>query len=1049
MKRYAEQIVAYRKWVIAITLLITMVLVVFAGKVKIVIDPAELAPQHHPYIKSTNAVDAVFGSKYFMVISVTPKQGDLFQPAVLGPIERLTRKLEQTDGVVKSTLISLAARQAKAIKGTEEGFEARPLLNSETLTAEGYANLKAALQNNPVYMNTIVSKDFRTAAILVELKERSDGFQKMVQPIQELVDAEQNADIDVALGGNPVYLAQAELFSKRIEFLFPIAILVIGLLHFEAFRTKQGLILPLVTALMAVAWGQGFMGLLNRPMDIFNSPTPLLILAVAAGHAVQLLKRYYEEFGKICQESPSIDRKLANNQAVIRSLVGVGPVMVIAGVVAALGFFSLLVFDIATIRSFGVFTGMGILSAVFLEMTFIPAVRSLLPAPKDSTIAREQRKRIWDQIPIWIGKHIVEAKKRHLLFGGLLALVLLSLVGMNKIVIDNSSKNFFAADLPIQQADNFLNNQLGGTNSIYIMVDGGAADTIKDPKILKGIEHLQRFVEGQPHVGKTLSLVDYIQRMHQAMNGDQPLAETIPNDGNLISQYLFLYSMSGEPGDFDSYVDYQYQKAKITILLKTSSNVYNRALVAKLEEEAKKTFDDQVVVSFGGDVTQTIALTDTMVEGKLRNIIQIALAIFFISAIAFRSLTAGFIVLMPLAMAVVAIFGVMGAFGIPLNIPNSLISAMAVGIGADYAIYLLYRMREQVRLVKDGNLAIQNTLATAGKAALFVATAIAGGYGVLMLSIGYNVQQWLGLFIVIAMVVSVLISLTLVPALLLSWRPNFIFETKKQSSWRVFLVLIIGSAVAILANSAVRLKAEELPSATDIMEKNFVATKVKDSEGAATFTLTNKNGESRVRKTRGFTRLAEGSDDNMRLVRFHAPADIKGTATLLLEHSVGDDDMWVYLPALGKTRRLVSSNKKDSFVGTDFSYGDVVGHKPQDWSHTLLRSENISGANCYVIASIPVNDAIKNNTGYSKRETYVNKDNFVALRTDFWDLSGRPLKRITADNIRQVGTNGRYQAFLSVAENLQTGHSTRIEFDEFAADKNLDASLFRPQSLEK
>ena len=168
MKHYAEKLIAYRKWVIAVTLLITVILAVFAGGVKIVIDPAELAPQNHPYIKATNAVDAAFGSKYLMIISVTPKQGDVFQPAVLERVERLTRKLEETDGVVKSTLVSLAARQAKAIKGTDEGFEARPLLSSGALDADGYTKLKAALKANPVYMSTIVSDDFRTAAILVE-----------------------------------------------------------------------------------------------------------------------------------------------------------------------------------------------------------------------------------------------------------------------------------------------------------------------------------------------------------------------------------------------------------------------------------------------------------------------------------------------------------------------------------------------------------------------------------------------------------------------------------------------------------------------------------------------------------------------------------------------------------------------------------------------------------------------------------------------------------------------------------------------------------------
>src|SRR5690606_35787893 len=122
---------------------------------------------------------------------------------------------------------------------------------------------------NPIYLNTIVSADMRTAAILVELKERSDGFQKMLEPVHAIIDSERIDGLAITLGGNPVYLDKTEVFAQRINLLFPIAILIIGLLHFEAFRTKQGLILPLVTALMAVAWGMGLMGLLKRPMDIF------------------------------------------------------------------------------------------------------------------------------------------------------------------------------------------------------------------------------------------------------------------------------------------------------------------------------------------------------------------------------------------------------------------------------------------------------------------------------------------------------------------------------------------------------------------------------------------------------------------------------------------------------------------------------------------------------------------------------------------------------------------------------------------------------------
>ncbi len=293
------------------------------------------------------------------------------------------------------------------------------------------------------------------------------------------------------------------------------------------------------------------------------------------------------------------------------------------------------------------------------------------------------------------------------------------------------------------------------------------------------------------------------------MNADSVEAHKLPVDGNLIAQYLLLYSMSGEPGDFDSFVDYQYQNAKITVLIKTGSNAYIKTLVAKLEEETRKTFGDSATILFGGDVAQTIALTDTMVDGKLRNIVQIALAIFVISAIAFRSFVAGAIVLVPLALAVVVVFGVMGLTGIPLNIPNSLISAMAVGIGADYAIYWLYRMREEVSKGVDGKQAVVNTQGSAGKAALFVATAVAGGYAVLSLSIGYNVHLWLSMFIVIAMLVSVLASLTLIPALVLSLQPKFIFNARRVSPLKMISLLALGAALVTLVGGIPSAKANE------------------------------------------------------------------------------------------------------------------------------------------------------------------------------------------------------------------------------------------------
>ncbi|WAH57117.1 outer membrane lipoprotein-sorting protein [Pseudomonas silvicola] len=1046
MNKYAHFILRYRVWVIALTVAITAVLGTFGAGLKVVIDPAALAPQGHPLIQATNHVEQVFGSKYLMIIGITPKQGDLYQPAVLKAVADITRELQTTPGVVRSTLLSLASHQAKGIKGTAEGFEARALL-PDTLTPQDYAALKQALADNPVYQNTVVSPDGKTAAILVELKERADGFTQMVAPIHQVVDAHLSDQYTVSYGGNPVYLEKTEQFANRINVLFPIAILVIGLLHFEAFRTRQGLILPLVTALMSVMWGTGFMGVLGQSMDIFNSPTPILILAVAAGHAVQLLKRYYEDYARL-RQAGTLSAEQANRDAVVSSLVAVGPVMLIAGSIAAIGFFSLLVFDIATIRAFGIFTGIGILSAMLLEMTFIPAIRSLLKPPNEKALHIERKVRIWDRIPAAAAEWVIRPGRRTLMFV-VYGLVTAGLVlAMQSVVIDNASKNFFAANLDIQKDDAFLNQQLGGTNSLYVMIEGQQADAMKQPAVLAAIANLQRFAETQPEVGKTLSIVDFLSRMNQAMNADDRAFDRLPTDGNLISQYLLLYSMSGEPGDFDAYVDYGYQRAKVTILLKTGNNAVVKALLTKLQAEADRTFAPGVKVSFGGDVAQTVALTETLVNGKLRNIAQVGLAIFLISALVFRSPFAGLIVLTPLALSVVAVFGVMGLLHIPLNIPNSLISAMAVGIGADYAIYILYRLREQVRGGDEPAVAVRATLASAGKACLFVATAVAGGYGVLALSLGYNVHLWLSMFIVIAMLVSVCASLTLVPALALAFRPAFIFSDKRRYTTQLNAVVVLLGCLGALAQVPTA-KADDL-TPEQVMQHSYEVTKVLDSSTDATFTLINATGEQRVRKTEGLTKLQAGSQDNMRYVKFVSPPDIKGTATLLVEHAGSDDDMWIFLPALNKVRRLSASNKRDSFVGTDFSYGDIIGHNPAQWNQRLVRMETLAdGSRAYVIESTPKTEQVGKDTGYSKMRSWVRADNFVATRVEFDDLSGQPLKRLEADDLQPVGKQGKWQPMRSEARNLQNGHSTVIAFEHFKADEGVSDQHFKPQALDR
>lgn len=240
------------------------------------------------------------------------------------------------------------------------------------------------------------------------------------------------------------------------------------------------------------------------------------------------------------------------------------------------------------------------------------------------------------------------------------------------------------------------------------------------------------------------------------------------------------------------------------------------------------------------------------------------------------------------------------------------------------------------------------------------------------------------------------------------------------------------------------------PDLIQIMEKNFVVSKVPDSVSDATFTLINKAGQKRVRETFGTTKLDENGIDNMRMTRFLSPPDVKGTVSLLIEHSDKDDDMWIYLPALKKVRRLVSNNKKNSFVGTDFSYADVIGYKVGEWSYKLLKEELVEGQPCYVIEALPKSDAIKTSNGYSKRIGWLRKDNFMAVKMDYWDEAGRLLKTSTFTDIQLVDQKrDKWQAMRLEASNVQTGHRTIIKFNDFKANQRVKDEFFTTRYMTK
>jgi outer membrane lipoprotein-sorting protein len=259
--------------------------------------------------------------------------------------------------------------------------------------------------------------------------------------------------------------------------------------------------------------------------------------------------------------------------------------------------------------------------------------------------------------------------------------------------------------------------------------------------------------------------------------------------------------------------------------------------------------------------------------------------------------------------------------------------------------------------------------------------------------------------------------------------------------------ILVAALVALLAPGVVTTRQ---PDAREVMERNFRVTKVSALEFDATMVLTNEKGQTRERRMTTVVKLQPNGVDSRFLVRFSTPADIRGTGFLQVEHADGDDDLWIYLPALKKSRRLVANNKKDSFVGSDFSYGDIALPKVDLYRHVMKGREQVDGVDCYVIESTPRDDAVRASSGYSRKVTWVRSDNFLEAKVEYHDLSGQLLKTqlVKRPELVEAG-RGTWFARHREMTNHRTGHRTTFTVDRIEPKARLADDMFSTRFMER
>jgi len=673
-------------------------------------------------------------------------------------VERITNAVEKEPAFAGATCWSLSTPRVKIVVNRGDDISIDPVMASVPQTAEELAALRVRALGDELWAGSLVARDGSSAAVIVDIPA-----ERIIADFNVRLDAilapERDAETTIVTAGGPVILGYLDDYTRQMAWLFPIAVGIIAIVHYEALRTAQAMVLPLVTALLSVVSALGIMGWLGYGIDTWSAVTPVAILAIAAGHSVQILKRYYEELAVHGNR----------RQAVVTSLARTGPTTATATLIAAGGFASLASFDVVSIRVFGAMMACGIMSALVIELTLIPAWRVLFrtgaPGSRSHAPRRLQR-------ALAPATHLVLEHPRRVVVAAAV-LIAVCLVGAARIRVDGSLRSLFPPDSRLRRDEALINARFAGTSTFAVLVEGDRDAAATAPDVLRAMADMQEWLRRFPEVGKTASIADHVWRLHAVMDPSAAAAERIPENARLVAQYLFLSSLSGSD-DLRSLVTPDGRSAVVAAYVRSDEASFAARLISETDAYARTRFAGlpvRVGVA-GGTIGAQAALNEVIVREKVRNGVQVAAIILVLSAFALRSLVGGLCVLVPLVVASAVTLAAMGWSNTWLTMSTAATLAMGVSIGADFALYLLFRVREEMK--HDGvQQSVARALETSGAAIFYVSSAVALGYSVLLFS---DFSPWIHLGGIMALlsVVSAVASVTVLPALILVIEPAFL-----------------------------------------------------------------------------------------------------------------------------------------------------------------------------------------------------------------------------------------------------------------------------------
>ena len=734
-------------------------------------------PPDHPTLLFRDKVEDIFGLQDPMVIAVVNDgETGIFNPHSLELVEWLTRRLETVDNIDPERITSLATESD--IIGTGDGMLVEPFFEVPPKTQQAADAVRTAIMDFPLYLGSLVSRDGSGTLIVAELYDQTNAQQVYEELLEIVAQAPVQEGERLYVAGEGAVAGYMGAYIDADAFrLDPIAGLVITLVCLVAFRTLRGMLLPNLVVAATAASALGLMAAAGVSFFVITNALPVVLIGIAVADSIHILSQYYEEVALHPDESP--------RDLTVRTLLHMWRPVTLTSLTTMAGFLGLYFASMMPpMQYFGLFAMIGVGVAWVYSLTFVPAVLSLLRLKPSRAYPRQTngnpaRVDVFGRVLDVLGRTVVRAPGRILLVA--FAVIVIGGIGASRIQLDETLIRVFHPDEPLHIADSMLNQVFDGTHYLDIMIETPEPEDLFKPENLQRIEALQRWLETQPHVNGTTSIVDYLKQMNKALNEDHREAYQLPKDPDLVAQYFLLYSASGDPADFQEEVDYDYRLANVRARLDDGRYSVEKVVIESAQQYIDAEFNvPGIKAHLSGRVNVDYHWIKRLGESHIVSVAISLLLVWLMATISFRSAVAGSIALLPVVTTILMIYAVMGFSGIWLSIGTSMFAAISIGLGVDFSIHTIERLQMLLRNTQlSMDEAILKLYPSTGRALLFNFAALALGFGVLTTSKVVVLHEF-GVLVAVAIATSFLFSMTVLPALVKVFNPGFLRQ--QQSS---------------------------------------------------------------------------------------------------------------------------------------------------------------------------------------------------------------------------------------------------------------------------